>query len=510
MNTYSHSIFGSRGWRLAGAILGAAALGWTAAAFASNQDDDTAKVIVQVDPSPIDRDENGGLRVSFSPVVKKVSPSVVQVHVTARAQRVSSNNLPPFLRDPRLRDFFGIPEQGTPRSMPRQQGTGSGVIVSEDGYILTNHHVVENADEILVTMSDRRELHAKVVGNDPESDLAVIKVDETDLPAITFADSEAIEIGDTVLAVGNPFGLGQTVTSGMVSALGRASLGLAYEDFIQTDAAINPGNSGGALVDVNGRLVGINTAILSRTGGFQGIGFAIPANLARNVMQQLATNGKVIRGYLGVQIGDLAPDQAEFFDLEETDQGALISEVVDDSPADESGLRHNDVIVEFDGRPVTGARQLKLAVGDVRPGSEVEAVIIRDGKRKTLDIAIGARPGEEMLAANLDGEGLHDEGTLNGVGVADLDSRVRRQMRVPERLEGAVVTHVDPESASARAGLQPGDVITEINREPVEGADDAVRLTETSRESKRTLVRVWKPRGGIRYIVVDESETSAG
>lgn len=499
-----------RGIRLAVILAGSAALGWTAAAWATDKTVDE-KVLVTVDASPLSRDEIGGLRVSFSPIVKQVGPAVVQVNVTAKAQRVTEADLPPMLRDPRLRRFFGVPESLERIPQPRQQsGTGSGVIVSQDGYILTNNHVVENAAEILVTMSDRRELKATVVGTDPESDLAVIKVEAEGLPAVTFADSDKIEVGDTVLAVGNPFGLGQTVTSGMVSALGRATLGLDYEDFIQTDAAINPGNSGGALIDTNGRLVGINTAILSRSGGFQGIGFAIPANLARNVMQQLATDGRVVRGYLGVNIRDLTPELALGFDLPERQAGALVSDVTEDSPAERSGLKHGDIITHLNGKEILGGRQLKLAVGDVRPGQKVEATVLRDGDKKMIEIEIGSRPGEAMLVAKNDDRRLKDNGSLDGVGVADLDDRVRREYEIPARLNGALVTAVKPGSPSAEAGLRAGDVILEINRKPVRGAKDAVKLTERSSESGRTLVRAWNPRFGFRYLVVNESEEALG
>jgi len=501
----------ARGIHLAVILAASAALGWTAAAWATGDNPAKDKVLVMVDDSPIAREAEGGLRVSFSPIVKRVGPAVVQVNVTAKAQKMSEADLPPMLRDPRLRRFFGVPENSEQMPQPRQQsGTGSGVIVSEDGYILTNNHVVENAAEIIVTMSDRREMKATVIGTDPESDLAVIKVDAKDLPAVVFADSDTIEVGDTVLAVGNPFGLGQTVTSGMVSALGRATLGLDYEDFIQTDAAINPGNSGGALLDTNGRLVGINTAILSRSGGFQGIGFAIPANLARNVMQQLATDGRVVRGFLGVSIRDLTPELALGFDLSERQAGALVSDVTEDSPADKSGLKHGDIITHLNGKVILGGRQLKLAVGDVRPGTTVAATILRDGDEETFDLEIGSRPGEEMLADSGAVKRLDDEGSLDGVGVSDLDERVRREYEIPARLEGALVTAVEPNSPSAEAGLRPGDVILEINRQPVRGAKDAVKLTEKLTKSGRTLVRAWNPRIGIRYLVVDESEEALG
>jgi serine protease Do len=511
MNRYTSSSHRqTRGLRIGLILTAAVAMGWTAAAWATN-DPSEEKVLVTVDDSPIARESEGGLRVSFSPIVKRVAPAVVQVNVTAKVERITEADLPPMLRDPRMRRYFGVPENlDEMPQRPAQSGMGSGVIVSADGYILTNNHVVENAAEILVTLNDRRQLKAKVIGTDPESDLAVIKVDAEDLPALTFADSDKIEVGDTVLAVGNPFGLGQTVTSGMVSALGRATLGLDYEDFIQTDAAINPGNSGGALIDTNGRLVGINTAILSRTGGFQGIGFAIPANLARNVMQQLASDGRVVRGFLGVSINDLTPELALSFELPERQAGALVVEVTGDSPADKSGLKHGDIITHLNGREILGARQLKLAVADVRPGQTVEATVLRDGDKEQMDLTVGTRPGDELLAAKLDPKKMGDDGSLDGVGVADLDEKVRRQYEIPGRLQGALVTTVDPKSASAKSGLQVGDVILEINRRPVGGAKDAVKLTEKSSESGRTLIRAWNARNGIRYIVIDESEEAMG
>jgi serine protease Do len=495
---------------LFGLALGAGGtLTWSATALNAS----SPKVSVTVDPKPI-APATSGAGASFAPVVKKVAPSVVKVEVTEKAKAVPGPELPPFLNQPGFREFFGeqFGGRGGTFRQPPQHGLGSGVIVSSDGYILTNSHVVKGADVIKVTLGDGRELTAKVVGTDPQSDLAVIKVDAKDLPAITFTDSDKVEVGDMVLAVGNPFGIGQTVTSGMVSGLGRATMGLAYEDFIQTDAAINPGNSGGALVDAQGRLVGVNTAILSRTGGFQGIGFAIPANLVRNVMEQLVTSGKVVRGYLGVTMQEIDANLAKHFNMP-TRNGALVAEVMPDSPADKAGLKAGDVITELDGKPVKDARNLKLAVANYTPGQKVSAEVLRDGKTENLEIEVAARPSERSLARGSGGgrggdfEDDPDTGTLNGVGVADLNAQTRREFDVPPEIRGALVTSVEPESASAAAGLQPGDVILEINRQPVRGADDAVRLTETS-ESKKTLVLVWNQRGS-RYIVVDESEANS-
>lgn len=484
-------------------IFAAAALGWTAAAIAKDAQPDT-QVVVKVDDRPIDRASNGGFRVSFSPVVKQVAPAVVQVEVTDTVQKISSAQLPPFLRDPRMRRYFGLPdgdEFELPRSEP-QRGAGSGVIVSADGYILTNNHVVQNADKIEVTLDSGETYQAEVVGTDPATDLAVIKIDASELPAITFADSDVIEVGDTVLAVGNPFGLGQTVTSGMVSALGRATMGLAYEDFIQTDAAINPGNSGGALVDADGRLVGINTAILSRSGGFQGIGFAIPSNLARNVMQQLASDGKVTRGFLGVMLDELTPELAREFDLKEGQVGVLISEVSEDTPAEKAGFKHDDVITEINGQAFDSVRKMRLAVANIRPGEKAEFTIIRDGDEQVIEATIGSRDSD-VAALSADEE--VDEGSLNGVQVANIDPRARRQFGIQSRIQGALIVDVDQDSPAYEAGLRPGMVILEIDRQRVRSADDAVELTKEMPEDGRTLVRVWSARRGVGYAVVDES-----
>ncbi len=488
----------------AAALAIAGSLAWAVATFAS--DEAAPHVTVKIDETPIERDTTFE-PASYSSVVKRVAPSVVNVQVTQRARSVPAQALPPFMQDPRLREFFG--GEGPEREMrqPSREGQGSGVVVSADGYILTNNHVVNGADEIKIVFNDGSELIAKVVGTDPQTDLAVIKVEATDLPAVTFADSDVIEVGDRVLAVGNPFGIGQTVTSGMVGALGRASLGLEYEDFVQTDAAINPGNSGGALVDIRGRLVGINTAILSRTGGFQGIGFAIPSNLARSVMEQLVANGEVVRGFLGVSIQDITPTLARSFDLSER-SGALVADVVRDSPAEKSGLQAGDVITSFNGRPVVDARRLRLTVASFAPGTTVPATLLRDGKSLDLQLEVGHRPGEERVAdtgrrGSRGGAEAREEAALRGVGVSDLDARARREFEIPTRLQGALITSVTPDSAAAKAGIRPGDVITEINRQPVASAEDAVKLTERP-ETKETLVRVWNSRG-TRYVVVAET-----
>ncbi len=457
-----------------------------------------------VDKRPIDREDNR--RNSYAPVVKKVSPGVVRVFTSARVQPASfpGGNPGAGQMDDFFRRFFGDPNARPgqrPYGMPRQQGVGSGVITTRDGYILTNNHVVDGAEEVKVALQDGREFTAKVIGTDPKTDIAVIKVDAKDLPVVTIADSDTVEVGDVVLAVGNPFGIGQTVTTGIVSATGRGNMGLDYEDFIQTDAAINPGNSGGALVDCDGRLIGINTAILSRSGGNQGIGFAIPSNLARQVMHDLIQDGHVTRGYLGVLIQDITPALAKQFELKGT-AGALVGDVTPGSPAAKGGIKSGDVLLEFNGRKVADSRQLKLEVARTRPGETVPVKLLREGKPRTLELTLKALPGSEELAKN--SNNAEDTGTLNGVAVDDLDNGARSQMHLPSALKGAVVTDVQPGSAAAEAGLRPGDVILEINRKPVRNAQEAVQMTEKA-DDKTTLLRVWRE-GNSRFVVVDESK----
>jgi serine protease Do len=457
-----------------------------------------------VDDHPLARDARSG--VSYAAVVKKVMPSVVKVEVTT-AGKETSVQVPGMQMDPFFRQFFGVPSGGGRQRIftPPTHGLGSGVIVTKDGYILTNNHVVDDADKVKVTLQDGREFTAKVIGKDKESDVAVVKIDAHDLPAITLADSSQIEVGDVVLAVGNPFGLTQSVTMGIVSATGRAAMeDLKYQDFIQTDAAINPGNSGGALVDTDGRLIGINTAIFSRSGGSEGIGLAIPTDLARQVMVSLVNNGKVTRGYLGVGVQPLTGALARQFDLK-NDNGALIDEVKPDSPAAKAGLQNGDVILQFNGKPITDGRRLQLAVADIAPRTKIPVRIWRDGAAKTVDVVVKEIPGEEQLAKSGSSESSSND-TLNGVAVTDLNPQTRQQYSVAKNVQGAVVTQVDPTSAAADAGVKEGDVIMEINKHPVRSADDAVRLT-TNVKDKITLLRVWSANGS-HYLTVDESKAS--
>lgn len=503
-------IFNHLGNRLGAFLLGGAiVLAGTAVAFTQKPKADTRSALnIPVDERPISGELGG--RSSFAPIVKKVAPGVVKVFTSTRARNVDFN-APDSGMDETLRRFFGDdsqfrnPRHNMPQQrMPQQRGIGSGVIITKDGYILTNNHVVDGADEVKVALQDGSEFTAKVIGRDPKSDVAVIKIDARDLPAVPMADSEKVEVGDVVLAIGNPFGIGQTVTTGIVSATGRGgAVGLDYEDFIQTDAAINPGNSGGALVDADGRLIGINTAILSRSGGNQGIGFAIPVNLARDVMGSLVRDGRVTRGYAGMWIQDVTPALAKQFNLKEN-TGALVSDIAPKSPAEKAGLESGDVIVEFNGKKVTDSRHLKLEVARTQPGETAPMKVLRDGNTKTLELAVKAQPGTEQLAKHdRSGGSKDDDGTLNGVTVSDLDRQARRQFEIPENVNGAVVTEVTPDSAAAAAGLKAGDVIQEINHKSVKSAGEAVKLTEKT-DAKTTLLRIWSG-GASHFVVVDET-----
>jgi serine protease Do len=482
-------------------------MAWPAvAAPAAGRTNPAPKLTIQ--ETPINRDIKAA--TSMAPVVKKVAPSVVNIYSTVTIRERPN----PLLNDPIFRRFFGDDSGGEsqPRTR-REQSLGSGVIVSPDGYILTANHVVEGADKVKVALaSGEKEFDAKIIGNDPATDTAVLKVDGKNLPAITIADSDKLEVGDVVLAIGNPFGVGQTVTMGIVSGLGRGGFGInIYENFIQTDAAINLGNSGGPLVDAEGRLVGINTWIISRSGGSQGLGFAVPVSMARFVMERLISEGKVTRGYLGLGLQpEMTPDLAKEFNLPNMN-GALVTKVEPDSPAAKAGFKEADFIAEFNGHQVKDDRQLSLLVSQTAPGKTVKLKVLRDGKEKILTATLGELP-RELLArsgqAQPNERGKSEKDALDGVEVADLGAQARREAGVPENMRGALVTNVDQDSNAADGGLRAGDVIVEINRQPVRNADEAVALSEKAK-SDRIRLRVWRGgegRGGMLFLSVDNTK----
>jgi serine protease Do len=436
--------------------------------------------------------------VSIADLAERALPSVVNIWTTKVVKLDRHAFGAPFEADPLFRQFFGDRFFG-PEEVPRERrerSLGSGVIVSADGLVLTNNHVVEQADEIRVTLADHRELTATLVGRDPKSDLAVLRLDGVkDLRPLAFGDSSRLRLGDVVLAIGNPFGVGQTVTMGIVSAKGRANLRIVdYEDFIQTDAAINPGNSGGALINMAGELVGINTAILSRTGGSQGIGFAIPSNMAKPILDSLVQNGKVVRGWLGVGIQDLTSDLARAFDLGSND-GVLVSDVAAGSPAEKAGLRRGDVVQRVDGQTVGSSAQLRNLIASRAPGAKVRVELLRGGKAMSFDVSLGEAP-EAGPAVTLD----DTRGLLAGIAVRELDEVARQKYRIPKEVrEGVVVTEVGPRSHAREVGLQAGDVILEINRSRI---DSAKRFAELSKAATDQVLLLVHRDGSTLYLLV--------
>jgi serine protease Do len=441
------------------------------------------------EPSPSQQ----GLITTFAPIVEKVAPSVVTVFTT---QTVSRGQTAFPFGDDTLRQFFGgqLPQRQGKQTL---QGLGSGVIVSPDGYILTANHVVSGAEEIMVGLGiDLRKYKARKIGTDPGTDVALLKIDEKNLPAITFADSEKARAGDVVLAIGNPFGLRQTVTMGIISAVGRGGIGIVdYENFIQTDAAINMGNSGGALVDAAGRLLGINTAIFSRTGGNQGIGFAIPANLARDVMQSLREKGRVVRGYIGATVQPLTPELAEAMKLKGQLTGALVSEVTPKSPAEKAGIKTGDVITSVNGKKVSDARELRLMIGSMAPGTNVQLEVNREGQSKTFNIELTEMPagvaGEGAEALPEESAQPEKATVFGGVAVADITDDIRNALNLSKDVKGAVIAEIDAESPAAKAGLREGDVIQEVNKQPVKNAKDLVAISKKLKPNEKILIRVW-------------------
>ncbi len=479
----------------------------------------------------------------FSGIVKAVTPAVVNIQVT-QGERVRGP------RDPRRRDHegppgrpgpgpFGAPppgpfggppggppgpfgppgEQDEPDMGPPGPGGGpprpemsggSGVLIDPTGYIVTNNHVVDKASEIKVFLHDRREFSAKVIGTDPKTDLAVLKIEGKDLPYLKWGDHDRLQVGDIVLAVGSPFGLSQTVTMGIISALGRGNVGIAdYEDFIQTDASINPGNSGGALVNLKGELIGINTAIFSRTGGNEGIGFAVPVSIARMITDSLQKTGKVVRGWLGVGIQEITPDLAKAFKVKEQ-RGALVSDVNEQGPALKAGLQRGDVIVEFDGKDVQSISELRNRVAATPVGSNVKIKVMRDGQEKPLTIRIAERPSDAMLARGTE-PGSSPEASeprkgplnvLSDLRVKPLDEETRAQYNLGAKASGVVVANVHTGSPAEQAGLQRGDIIQEVNRQPIIGVKDFEAAAAKIKKEENAVLLVNR-QGSSIFIVIN-------
>jgi serine protease Do len=458
---------------------------------------------------------------AFERVADQASPAVVFIEVEKEIKGTPASFFGPGTEQGDPGDFFrhfffgpgqgfgpqsgpgfgpqGGQERGMPHGMPMPMGQGSGFVISPDGYIVTNHHVVGDADHVRVTLSDGRKFDAKLAGSDPDTEIALIKVDATGLPTIPLGDSDQLRVGEWVLAIGSPFGLEHSVTSGIVSARGRGNVGIVdYADFIQTDAAINPGNSGGPLLDMNGRVIGMNTAIVSRTGGSNGVGFAIPVNMIKYISDQLRNHGTIARGYLGISIQNLTPDLAKWFGLEEG-HGVLVADVAKDSPAERAGLKRDDVIVEFNGQPVQEAGSFRSRVATTAPGAAIEMAIMRDGKRETKTIDIGTLPGEHV-AMNT-GPQEQAERTDAGLAVQPLTDDLAKRLGY-EGEHGVIVSEVTPGSEAARAGIRQGDLIKEVNRQEVDNPREFQQALKKG-EKAHTALLLLQEGQGTRYATLN-------
>jgi len=431
---------------------------------------------------------------SYADVAEITMPAVVNISTDKMVENGMAGH--PFMDDPMFRRFFNMPDDDTHNQQERlEHSLGSGIVISSDGYILTNNHVVENASKIRVTFLGDKEYEAVVIGTDPPTDVALIKIEETGLPNIQIGDSDLLRVGDQVMAIGNPFGVGQTVTMGIVSALGR-NIGLMdYSDLIQTDASINPGNSGGALVNMQGKLVGMNAAILSRSGGSQGIGFAIPTAMAMRIVDSLKESGSVQRAYLGVLPQPMDQAMADYYGMD-SPRGVLVSRVNEDTPASRAGLEDGDIILSVDGKEIKNPSMLRNVISLSEVGQDVDLAIVRQGKEKNISVRLDAFPDQEVLAQGGTTDESHEDSNLSGVTVREMTPRVRAMMEgLPEDIDGLVVMEVAQTSNAARQGLAEGDIILEVDGESVTTLADF--KSELGKNTGRPIfLRVYKPRVG--------------
>lgn len=434
---------------------------------------------------------------AMAEVTSAVKPAIVNISAT-RTVKIAGG-IDPFLDDPFFKRFFG--DSPGRQRQPKEQksvGLGSGVIVASDGYIITNYHVVKEADEIKVLMSDKKEYAGKVIGSDPKTEISVVKIEAAGLPTISWGNSDMLQVGEVVLAVGNPYGLNQTVTMGIVSALGRANIGIAdYEDFIQTDAAINPGNSGGALVNVKGELVGINTAIYSTSGGYQGIGFAIPSNMVRSVMDSLIKKGKVVRGWLGVSTQKITPELAKQFQLKD-ESGVLVGDITENSPAEKAGLKRGDVIIEYGGKKIEEPYILRNMVANTSPGEEHQMKVLRDSKTLTVHVTIGELPAdaqEEIISGAY-------ENVMKGITVQDMTPEISQKLKIPDRIKGVIISDIAEDSIAVRV-LTQGDVIQEINRSKVSSIKNYQEIVSRIKKEEDVLLLIYR-RGSSLFVTLSQ------